>query len=176
MRPRRSDQALQRTVGNVARAARLLGISRGALRHRMARYGIAPSSHEGTVVLPSRQSRAERADGTAVRQDDRQGVPLRRESLAPASSWEQKPVAVLAVEVTWPAGNEGEGSRYEPWTVTSHWGAGHRGEGHGLRWRGAATRAVSGHGRLRRPADAGAGAAARGAGGAGGAAPGGGSG
>jgi DNA-binding NtrC family response regulator len=118
----RIRQVLQRTVGNVARAARLLGISRGALRHRMARYGIAPSSHEGTVVLPSRQSRAERADGTAVRQDDRQGVPLRRESPAPASSWEQKPVAVLAVEVTWPAGNEGEGSRYEPWTVTSHWG------------------------------------------------------
>jgi DNA-binding NtrC family response regulator len=36
--------ALQQTAGNVARAARLLGVSRGAFRHRMARYRIAPSS------------------------------------------------------------------------------------------------------------------------------------
>jgi class 3 adenylate cyclase len=30
-------------------------------------------------------------------------------------------VAVLAVEVTWPANHEGEASPYEPWTVTSRW-------------------------------------------------------
>ena len=30
-------------------------------------------------------------------------------------------MAVLAVEVTWPATNEGEASPYEPWTVTSRW-------------------------------------------------------
>jgi hypothetical protein len=36
-------------------------------------------------------------------------------------SWEQKPVAVLTVEVTWPANDETEVSSYEPWTVTSQW-------------------------------------------------------
>ena len=30
-------------------------------------------------------------------------------------------MAVLAVEVTWPANNEAWASPYEPWTVTSHW-------------------------------------------------------
>jgi class 3 adenylate cyclase len=30
-------------------------------------------------------------------------------------------VAVLAVEVTWPANNEAWASPYEPWTVTSRW-------------------------------------------------------
>jgi DNA-binding NtrC family response regulator len=46
-------QTLQRTAGNVARAARLIGISRGALRHRMARYGIArPSREDQSVPSP----------------------------------------------------------------------------------------------------------------------------
>lgn len=113
--------ALQRTAGNVARAARLLGMSRGAFRHRMARYGIAQPSKGDRVVVPSHQQSAERPEGTAARQDSYRAVPLRRESPAPALGWEQKPVAVLAVEVTWPARNEGEISQYEPWTVTGHW-------------------------------------------------------
>jgi two-component system, NtrC family, response regulator AtoC len=45
--------ALQRTAGNVARAARVLGMSRGALRHRMARYGIAPPNPEDQPVISS---------------------------------------------------------------------------------------------------------------------------
>jgi DNA-binding NtrC family response regulator len=45
--------ALQGTAGNVARAARLIGISRGALRHRMARYGIArPGWKDQPVTSP----------------------------------------------------------------------------------------------------------------------------
>ena len=40
-------------------------------------------------------------------------------ALAPA--WEQKPVAVLAIELTWPAAVEGEVPRYEPWTVVTRW-------------------------------------------------------
>jgi hypothetical protein len=39
--------------------------------------------------------------------------------LAPA--WEQKPVAVLAIEVTWPAAVELDPLRYEPWTVHARW-------------------------------------------------------
>jgi tetratricopeptide (TPR) repeat protein/ABC-type thiamine transport system ATPase subunit len=35
------ERVLRQTAGNVARAARLLGISRGTLRHRMARSGVA---------------------------------------------------------------------------------------------------------------------------------------
>jgi tetratricopeptide (TPR) repeat protein len=40
-------------------------------------------------------------------------------ALAPA--WEQKPVAVLAIELTWPVAVEGDTPRYEPWTVVSRW-------------------------------------------------------
>ena len=52
--------ALQQTAGNVARAARLLGMSRGAFRHRMARYRIAPSNQGGKmgVALPQERRRA----------------------------------------------------------------------------------------------------------------------
>jgi transcriptional regulator with GAF, ATPase, and Fis domain len=32
--------ALERTAGNVVRAARLLGLKRGAFRYRMDKYGI----------------------------------------------------------------------------------------------------------------------------------------
>jgi DNA-binding NtrC family response regulator/tetratricopeptide (TPR) repeat protein len=113
--------ALQQTAGNVARAARLLGMSRGALCHRMARYQIAPSSQGGIrgVALP--QERARRRMGSADPQDDGQTVLLSRAATAPIQSWEQKQVSVLAVEVTWPANNEAWASPYEPWTVTSRW-------------------------------------------------------
>jgi hypothetical protein len=59
--------------------------------------------------------------GPAVPQDDGQTVLLSRAATAPTQSWEQKQVAVLAVELTWPANNEAWASPYEPWTVTSHW-------------------------------------------------------
>jgi hypothetical protein len=36
-------------------------------------------------------------------------------------SWEQKPVAVLALELTWPVAAAGEAPRYEPWTATQRW-------------------------------------------------------
>jgi DNA-binding NtrC family response regulator/tetratricopeptide (TPR) repeat protein len=114
-------QALLRTAGNVARAARLLGMSRGALRHRMARYGMTPSSQESKIVIPSPQQTAAQGERTVARQDDGQAVPLSRGAPAPAPAWEQKPVAVLAVEMTWPASREVEVAHYEPWTATSHW-------------------------------------------------------
>jgi hypothetical protein len=43
------------------------------------------------------------------------------EAAALAPAWEQKPVAVLAIELTWPAAVEGEVPRYEPWTVVTSW-------------------------------------------------------
>jgi class 3 adenylate cyclase len=39
----------------------------------------------------------------------------------PAGAWEQKSVAVLAIEVTWPAPVEPDTLRYEPWTVHTRW-------------------------------------------------------
>ena len=103
------QQALQQTAGNVARAARLFGMSRGAFRHRMARYGIASSSQGGTIGVASHQAQAERRVGPAVPHDDGKPVLLSRDASAPTQSWEQKQVAVLAVEVTWPSDRRGMG-------------------------------------------------------------------
>jgi hypothetical protein len=35
--------------------------------------------------------------------------------------WEQKPVAVLAIELTWPDHTASEALGDEPWTVTTAW-------------------------------------------------------
>ena len=39
----------------------------------------------------------------------------------PAASWEQKLVAVLAIELTWSEGIDPEPWCYEPWTVSANW-------------------------------------------------------
>lgn len=112
--------ALQGTAGNVARAARLIGISRGALRHRMARYGIArPGWKDQPVTSPL--STGEGQGGGAEPVAFSPPSQPSRTKVEGVPSWEQKPVAVLAVEVTVPANGEGAVSQYEPWTVTSHW-------------------------------------------------------
>ena len=43
------------------------------------------------------------------------------ESPAPAAGWAPKPVAVLAIEATWPEMSEAEARPYEPWTIASRW-------------------------------------------------------
>ena len=98
----RITQALWQTQGNVVQAARVLGLSRKALRYRMRRYGLARPSGEG------------QDEGTAVRRDT-------EDAAVPAPAWEQKLVAVLAIEVTWPAALEPDTLHYEPWTVHSRW-------------------------------------------------------
>ena len=108
--------SLQQTAGNVTRAARLLGISRGALRHRMARYGVAQPSKAGRMIVPSSQQHAGRPEGTAARQDGQQVVPL-----PVASGWEQKPVAVLAIDLAWPEAMELSTSHSELWTLARWW-------------------------------------------------------
>ena len=53
---------------------------------------------------------------------DERPVGLRPgESPAPAAGWAPKPVAVLAIEATWPERSEAEDWPYEPWTVASRW-------------------------------------------------------
>jgi DNA-binding NtrC family response regulator len=44
-------QALERTGGNVSRAARLLGVSRDTMRYRMARHGLAPAAARGGDLM-----------------------------------------------------------------------------------------------------------------------------
>ena len=139
-------QVLRLTGGNVLRAARLLGMSRDAVRYRMRKYGI---------VLPFPQlsptERQEGPNGGSRTQLSSLPLPIsirRRptqvaESFAPPApispereaalepppgepralvpSWEQKPVAVLAIELTWPVAVAGEVPRYEPWTATRRW-------------------------------------------------------
>jgi AAA ATPase domain len=39
----------------------------------------------------------------------------------PAPAWAQKPVAVLALEVTWPEASGLESPRYDPWTEMARW-------------------------------------------------------
>ena len=71
--------------------------------------------------MPSPQEGEGQGEGVSAHRDERP-VGLRRgESPAPAVGWEPKPVAVLAIEATWPERSEAEGRPYEPWTVASRW-------------------------------------------------------
>ena len=98
----RITHALRQTQGNVVQAARVLGLSRKALRYRMQRYGLERPSGEG------------QGEETVGRWDTGAAA-------APATAWEQKPVAMLALEVTWPAALEPATRRYEPWTAHARW-------------------------------------------------------
>jgi transcriptional regulator with AAA-type ATPase domain len=158
-------QALVQTGGNVARAARLLGVSRDTVRYRMQRYGIArprpaaPSPPEalepprlpsppqapeastpgGFPFLlregeaapagsaappsspPSRRTRAHTPQGSAGQQGSGRAVVPATDVPAADPVWEQKPIAVLALEATWPTLAEREPLRYDPWTVAARW-------------------------------------------------------
>jgi len=86
-----------------------LGLSRAAIRHRMSRYGI---THLRGALRPLSPAAGDQAGALLA-----DGFPLestREPARVSASNWEQKPVAVLAVEMTWPAVSEGEVSPYEP--------------------------------------------------------------
>jgi class 3 adenylate cyclase len=100
----RIRQALIRTGGNVVRAAQLLGLRRDALRYRMRRHGIRPLTLADLMQAPVSQP----IDPLIVNA----GAP---------SGWEQKLVAVLAIDLTWPDVTTVEGLPYEPWTVAARW-------------------------------------------------------
>jgi tetratricopeptide (TPR) repeat protein len=106
---------LRQTRGNVVQAARLLGLSRGALRHRLRRYGLQCPRVRAPASAPS-------GDQPATGLLDRSWAePALERSTTPASMWEQKPVAVLAIELTFPMGVEDESAAFEPWTAVSRW-------------------------------------------------------
>ena len=104
----RIRQALQDVGGNVVQAARRLGLSRSGLRYRMQLHGIAPPAR-GTGPSPRHAGRGTSAPDHAS--------PPPADAPVPASGWEQKPVAVLAIDLTFPTTL----GPVEPWTIASRW-------------------------------------------------------
>jgi len=118
----RIRQALIRTGGNVVRAARLLGLSRGALRHRMARHGVELVRDDDleaslpAVASTSTRDEENRRGSSLTSPESREAPP------APGvSEWERKPVCVLVVEVTCSADAGDHGRPHEPWTIARRW-------------------------------------------------------
>ena len=118
--PARIRDALHRAEGNVVRAARLLGISRDTIRWRMKRYGIARprrDAGEGAATVPA-------GDPLPGDHPPAGRAPAARRPAAGTSSltpvsvpgWEQKTLAVLAIEVIWPEAVGRELPLYDPWT------------------------------------------------------------
>jgi len=95
--PARIRQALGQTGGNVMQAARLLGISRGALRYGMRRHGIGRPRLQ--TLTPPQSSQAPEAHEPSEA-ERRRSTSAALRALEPA--WEQKLVVVLAIAVTWP--------------------------------------------------------------------------
>jgi Sigma-54 interaction domain/Bacterial regulatory protein, Fis family len=144
-------QALVQSGGNVVQAARLLGMSLDAVRYRMRRYGIArpgpgaesaPASphtpeargggsfHQRQAPPPEppvpstpslAQEGSESPPGSAARQDGRRNATIERHIPTAEPAWEHKPVAVLALELTWPAAFGLESLPYDPWTEMAWW-------------------------------------------------------
>src|SRR5262249_41628409 len=103
------QRALEQARGNIVGAARLLGLSRSAMRYRMQRYKIGGSpSLTGSRAIPEEAMSSLSTD-----------VPPRAgETQTPRS--EQKPVALLAISLTLPH-PIGSGTHvYEPWTTAHH--------------------------------------------------------
>jgi DNA-binding NtrC family response regulator/tetratricopeptide (TPR) repeat protein len=142
--------ALRQSAGNLAAAARLLGVSRGGLRYRLHKYGLTRSSlprgsalvreetgrkdiptsstptlfqpqGEEPPVVPSPLVEEGQGGGESARRDERRLVLAGGKSSEPTAGWVAKPVAVLAIEATWPDLLEAEAGHYEPWTVASRW-------------------------------------------------------
>jgi DNA-binding NtrC family response regulator/tetratricopeptide (TPR) repeat protein len=122
----RLTEALRRSGGNLARAARLLGMSRGGLRYRLHKAGLdRPPRHEASLVAGEEANTptlsVPRPGGGET---PAQRIPPHDASTGtagPAVGWEPKPVAVLAIEATWPETAEAEAGPYEPWTLASRW-------------------------------------------------------
>ena len=177
--PTRIRQALVQAEGNVLRAARLLGLGRGALRHRMRRYGIGIPSHEEVThqpVPPSGRASGPRArpwrqigpaNLPAPQQDQTTAPPAGREVPSLAADWAQKPVSILAISVTFPEPAEPRrpGSSRGRWRLAGSSTSRRKSNGFGglLLQRSPSLL----RGRVRPPQDVGAAAAACRAGGAG---------
>lgn len=111
--PERIRQALIRTQGKVVAAARLLGLSRSALRYRLRRYGIGRSPHlapdlphpsplpkgEGERLVPSPHRGEGQGEGEGVARVPDALSSIETQADCPAPTWEQRPVSILAIDL-----------------------------------------------------------------------------
>jgi len=117
------------------RAARLLGISRGALRYRMRQYGIERPSRNDLVRLSGPLSQGTNLSSTPLAsrgwrrieslvdsQDAKRHSPTSQAQPGLEPRWEQRLVAVLAISLTFPAADGLAIPHNDPWTVVAHWG------------------------------------------------------
>ena len=82
---------------------------------------LTPARGAESPGVPSPQGGEGQGEGVFAHRDERP-VGLRRgESPGRAVGWAPKPVAVLAIEATWPERPEAEARPYEPWTAASRW-------------------------------------------------------
>jgi class 3 adenylate cyclase len=109
-------QVLEQTQGNVVQAARLLGLKRSTLRYRMVRAGLASSRGGAAPAL-----RTARRDAMLPPQERRRSDALEGEAFELSPGWEQKLVAVLAVDLSFPMATGFEALPYEPRTVARRW-------------------------------------------------------
>jgi AAA ATPase domain/Bacterial regulatory protein, Fis family len=157
----RIRQALAQTGGNVSGAARLLGMSRDMVRYRMQRFGIArphprTSSPLASTTSPVMEDGESHPQGDGLPPEPQVALtetPMRgpkyprgaatcreaggnaatdRDAATPPPVWAQKPVAVLALEVTWPQADGPEPSRYNAWTEMARWEASIMERAHGF--------------------------------------------
>ena len=122
--PARIRQALMRTQGSVVRAARLLGLSRSALRYRLRRYGIERSDADlrspQTSLAPD-GGEGEGEEGPPAARNDPHPTPLPEEE-GGTPTWEQRPVSILVIDLAFPRTTGADASPFEPWTMASRWG------------------------------------------------------
>jgi tetratricopeptide (TPR) repeat protein len=104
----RIEVALGRAGGNVAAAARLLGIGRNALRYRMRSLGIDRPRLDAADPGGSAPAAPAPPAGASAPAAPRAASPV-----------ERKPVAVLVVAAE-PAGDDEDGSA-DPWTAARRW-------------------------------------------------------
>src|SRR5262249_7893349 len=104
----RIQHALAQCGGNVARAARALGIGRNALRYRMRRLDITRSAEDPPPAPASRVALPARP------------VPQPVAGAPPQPTWEQKPAAVVVIWLAFHgAADDARGS--DPWTEATRW-------------------------------------------------------
>jgi DNA-binding NtrC family response regulator/tetratricopeptide (TPR) repeat protein len=118
--PLRLRQALRQTGGNVARTARLLGLSRSALRYRMRRYGIPRPQEAELAIGPGDITTSAPCQG-GQKQRGKCGPRVTAEVAALTPAWERKPVVVLALVLTLPEDTGSAAVRYSRWTVMVRW-------------------------------------------------------
>jgi DNA-binding NtrC family response regulator/predicted ATPase len=108
-------QVLEQTQWNVVQAARLLGLKRSTLRYRMVRAGLRPPKGRAAPVARTGHG------GAMLLQENSRNGARRSVVLEPCAGWEQKVVAVLAIDLSFPMAPGLEALPYEPWTVARRW-------------------------------------------------------